>query len=312
MSKDYVYTGVEKALFLLSRGHCYEPNCQVPVLQVIKGEPFVNVQIAHICAEEENGPRHDASMTREERRSFTNLMLLCKPHHTMIDRMATVEDYSVSLLQAWKENREGGFASQLNGIGVLNEEHLQELMAGAVVEVRQDIEEVTGVLTSVSRETADMIKSLALEAFDRPYIPGLDHDVVASLERSANMLASLPDHAPMLAKAAEELGDLGTYSSNLRFAVDDIDWSALGEAPGAIQKLGAAIERLPHASLNLEESVDKIERAATELDGSAPPIIHVDDQQRWQYFKVGMGLGVAAVIAVALIIIWLTTNANSG
>ncbi|MEU1900605.1 HNH endonuclease [Nocardiopsis dassonvillei] len=312
MSKDYVPTGVEKALFLLSRGHCYEPSCQIPVLQVIKGDPFVNVQIAHICAEEKNGPRYDMSMTREERRSFANLMLLCKPHHTMIDRMATVENYPVSLLRAWKKAREGDFSSRLNGIGVLNEEKLQELMADAVVEARQDIEKATGVLTSVSKETADMVKSLALEAFDRPYFPALDHDAVASLEISARMLASLPDYVPMLADAAENLGDFERSSSDLLSAVSGIDWPALRGTPEAVQDLNMAVGRLPQASSGLEEYVARIERTAVELDGSVPPVIHIDDQKRWQYLKVGMVIGAVTVIIIAVVIIRLVNGVNSG
>ncbi|MDB4872716.1 MAG: hypothetical protein JWL97_3720 [Gemmatimonadales bacterium] len=308
MSKDNVYTGIEKALFLLSRGHCYEPKCQVPVLQVIKGEPFVNVQIAHICAEEEKGPRYDEAMTREERRSFSNLMLLCKPHHTMIDRMSTVQQYPVSLLRKWKKSREGDAVSLLNGIGGLTEERLQELMADAVTEARQEVVEVVDLLTSVGKETVEMVRSLALEAFDRPYIPTLDLDAVASLERSARMLVNLPDDAPLLARAAEELSDLETYSGNLRYAADMIDWSALRGAAGSIQELSSTIDQLPRMSSGLGQAAQKIERAAAELGGSTPPVIQVDDQQRWLYFKVGVGLGVAVI----LLIVWLIYKAKTG
>jgi len=86
-------SGVEKALFILSRGRCYEPTCQQPVMRLIKGEPIVNVHIAHICSHNDNGPRCAIRMSREERRSFRNLILLCKPHHTVIDRKRNERDY---------------------------------------------------------------------------------------------------------------------------------------------------------------------------------------------------------------------------
>jgi hypothetical protein len=308
VSKDHIYTAVEKALFLLSRGHCYEPKCQVPVLQVIKGEPFVNVQIAHIYAEEEKGPRYAPSMTREERRSFGNLMLLCKPHHTMIDRMSTVHLYPASLLQTWKQAREGNASSVLNGIGGLTEERLQELMSDAVTEARQEVVEAADVLRSVGRDTAEMVRSLALEAFDRPYIPTIDLDAVASLEKSAHLLANLPDDAPLLAQAARELSDLGRHSGNLRSAADEIDWAALRGAADTIHELSSAIERLPHHSSSLGHTVQKIEQVAADLTSSTPPVFQVDDQQRWLYFKVGMALGVAAI----LIVVFLIYKANTG
>jgi hypothetical protein len=247
-------------------------------------------------------------MTREKRRSFSNLMLLCKPHHTMIDRISTVQNYPVSLLRNWKKTREGDATSLLNGIGGLTEERLQELMADAVTEARQEVVEVVDLLTSVGRETVEMVRSLALEAFDRPYIPTLDLDAVASLERSAHMLVNLSDNAPLLWGAADQLGDLETSSRNLCYAAGVIDWSALRGAVENIQELSSTIDRLPRMSSGLGQTAEKIERAAAELGNSTPPVIQVDDQQRWLYFKVGVGLGVAAVLLILLLIY----KANTG
>ncbi|WP_159068771.1 HNH endonuclease [Nocardiopsis alba] len=303
MSKDRIFAGVEKALFLLSRGHCYEENCRVPVLQVIKGEPFINVQIAHICAEEEGGPRYDPSMTREGRRSFENLILLCKPHHTMIDRMATAHEYPVSLLQKWKKEREGDCSSQLNGLDVLNEERLQELMADAVVEVREGIDEVADGLSSLSRETVDTIRSLALEAFDRPYRPTLDYDAVESLERSARRLSNLTDDAHALNKAACRLEDLEVFSNKLHSTFDGVDWAVLDRVPGEAQAISTAIDRLPRSSSALNEITDRIEQAAAELRDSAPQNVFIEDPQRWNYFRWGLvgGLVIATGAIVFLV-----------
>ena len=46
-------------------------------------------------------------MTDDERRAFANLILLCKPCHTLVDK-ARPADYSVERLEAWKRQREGG------------------------------------------------------------------------------------------------------------------------------------------------------------------------------------------------------------
>ncbi|MFI8164577.1 hypothetical protein ACIF6I_35935 [Streptomyces microflavus] len=45
------------ALTTLARGGCYYPGCNVPILRLIDGEPFLNLEIAHIRAFEDNGPR---------------------------------------------------------------------------------------------------------------------------------------------------------------------------------------------------------------------------------------------------------------
>ena len=42
-------------------------------------------QLAHICAVETDGPRHDGSMTADQINSIDNLMLLCTEHHKLID-----------------------------------------------------------------------------------------------------------------------------------------------------------------------------------------------------------------------------------
>jgi len=41
--------------------------------------------VAHIVAEEENGPRGKSLLTIEQRNAESNLLLLCKPHHKVID-----------------------------------------------------------------------------------------------------------------------------------------------------------------------------------------------------------------------------------
>ena len=82
-------------------------------MRLINGEPILNVQIAHICAHDDNGPRCAARFSKEERRSFRNLILLCKPHHTLVDRKRNERVYSEEVLRSWKQQREGVFGAQL-------------------------------------------------------------------------------------------------------------------------------------------------------------------------------------------------------
>jgi hypothetical protein len=59
---------------------------------------------AHIVAEEKAGPRGASILTKEERNSYANLVLLCPTHHTQIDKVCA--DYPVERLHLIKTNHE--------------------------------------------------------------------------------------------------------------------------------------------------------------------------------------------------------------
>jgi hypothetical protein len=87
-----------KRLCTLSGNRCAFYGCAIPLVdddsETIAGE------ICHIKASRRGGPRYDPGQTEDERQSFSNLLLLCSTHHTIID--ADVTKYSVEYLQAMK------------------------------------------------------------------------------------------------------------------------------------------------------------------------------------------------------------------
>jgi len=66
-------------------------------------------------------------MTDEERRAFPNLLLLCKPHHDMIDRVEP-DRFPPDVLQKWKADREGPSLAALAGLQELTEDRLAEML----------------------------------------------------------------------------------------------------------------------------------------------------------------------------------------
>jgi hypothetical protein len=122
--------GTRSALSVLSQGTCYFPGCATSTIVFIDGEPFINYEIAHI-RDAKPGNRYVKDMTDDARRSFSNVVLLCKPHHTLVDK-AHPDDYSIPDLEEWKANREGGGLAALKGLGGLTEERLEALIRGAV------------------------------------------------------------------------------------------------------------------------------------------------------------------------------------
>jgi len=130
--RDYS-AGTRAGLVLLSQGTCYFPGCTTKTIEFIDGEPFVNFQIAHI-RDAKPGNRYVADMTDDERRSFANLVLLCKPHHTLVDKTHP-ERYSIGDLEQWKADREGAAMGTLRGLSGLTEEGLEEMIRRAVASV---------------------------------------------------------------------------------------------------------------------------------------------------------------------------------
>lgn len=59
---------------------------------------------AHIVAREPKGPRGESSLQAEERDSYSNLILLCPTHHTIIDKAE--EEYPVGKLHEIKRMHE--------------------------------------------------------------------------------------------------------------------------------------------------------------------------------------------------------------
>ncbi|MEU0879008.1 hypothetical protein ABZ345_10455 [Lentzea sp. NPDC005914] len=88
-----------KALFALSLGSCYWPGCPERVVRKVGERAIVNADIAHIRAAKKNGPRWDGDMTPAERKSFSNLLLLCSIHHKEIDRPPSCDNYSAEKLE---------------------------------------------------------------------------------------------------------------------------------------------------------------------------------------------------------------------
>lgn len=86
---------------------CSFPGCGKNTVGPDSADPkkrINNGTAAHICAAAKNGPRYDQSMSKEERRSITNGIWMCKDHGTLIDSDFTI--YSADTLRLWKQESE--------------------------------------------------------------------------------------------------------------------------------------------------------------------------------------------------------------
>lgn len=85
---------------------CSFPGCQIKLTEDKKlaSESFPLGEQAHIVAETKNAPRGKSNLTKEERDSYHNLILLCPNHHTLIDK--NPDDYTVEKLHLFKDQHE--------------------------------------------------------------------------------------------------------------------------------------------------------------------------------------------------------------
>ncbi|MBA4286257.1 MAG: hypothetical protein C0434_12070 [Xanthomonadaceae bacterium] len=79
---------IKTILWAAAAGRCEYENCNAPLLgDLISGKAQLNkAYIAHIVAAEPDGPRGDPIRSPMLAKKVENLMLMCDPHHRLIDR----------------------------------------------------------------------------------------------------------------------------------------------------------------------------------------------------------------------------------
>jgi hypothetical protein len=76
---------VKRIIWTKSAGHCAKCREILCVPGVSAEMSHLIGDVAHIVAEEEDGPRGVSALTQEQRNLEPNLLLLCKPHHKQVD-----------------------------------------------------------------------------------------------------------------------------------------------------------------------------------------------------------------------------------
>ena len=198
--------GTVTALALLSQGTCYwpDPPCFVPMIVQVKGHPVFNLQIAHIRAARPNGPRYVHNMDPDQRRAFANLIFLCTPHHTYVDKRP--QDYPIDVLEKWKRDRETGKLAQLSQVDNITEDRFQEIVADALEEKIRDVRDAIARIEQTDADAAALLREIA-DQMDRPTF---NTDVAEMLHDSASILRLILDeeNVTKLSTAADKLSDM--------------------------------------------------------------------------------------------------------
>ena len=150
----------EAALWALSNGRCYAPGCMAPVVKEVRpGVYRKNAQIAHIRGV--RAPRYDPALSRAACASFTNLLILCLPHHGEVDDKKTGETlYPVQTLAQWKTDHEGANGPALAALGPIDEETLTMLLTQVFSPPAKRLQQIADQLEKTGTLTARTLVQL--------------------------------------------------------------------------------------------------------------------------------------------------------
>lgn len=184
--------GTEKALFRLAKGTCYEPDCMKPIIENVDGEPIVAVEIAHVSGAKPGSARYDELMTDVQRASFNNLILLCVPHHKLVDRIRP-DDFPIETLMKWKQANEPDEGTSM--LRALTESSLEESLArvmkdlGPYRDVTLDVN--AGVLTAGNEMIGIPFESISIFLSKNPYLRQFPLIVCVNIRNTGTAAVSL-------------------------------------------------------------------------------------------------------------------------
>ncbi|GIF17185.1 hypothetical protein [Actinoplanes teichomyceticus] len=195
------------ALWAISNGRCYAPDCPFPVVYEVRPGHFrKNAQIAHIFGVKSGARRYRKDMPAAIRDSFANLLLLCTAHHNEVDSEEGERLYTPEVLREWKIRHEGAQNRVLNNLKVYNGDALLDLLTEMTEPPLKRLEAIADRLEKtgeIGAGTVAELKAIVGVLSDT----GPDHRDVRLLAEAAAVLTthSFSSTVQSLAHAAETL-----------------------------------------------------------------------------------------------------------
>lgn len=90
----------QRRLFSSSGGYCQNPACSRELFIEFAEKGIHVAEMAHVFAANDDGPRANARLSKEDRGNFDNLVLLCSTCHTIVDKAP--ETFTDGDLLSWK------------------------------------------------------------------------------------------------------------------------------------------------------------------------------------------------------------------
>ena len=121
----------KRRLFAASAGYCQNPSCSNELFVDTAHKPIHIAEMAHIFAANDDGPRPNSSLSKEERGAFENLIMLCANCHTMVDKAPSAfpDDMMLGWKREHKDKLQGLFGAETFGTRVKARETLTPILA---------------------------------------------------------------------------------------------------------------------------------------------------------------------------------------
>lgn len=220
---------VLRELYLLSGNNCAMPDCDN---LIVDGKGVVVGHVCHLRAAKPGGARFDNSMTNEDRRAVSNLVLMCGGHHKQIDSKQYEAEYPVERVAQIKRDHEAKF----KGIGSSLRKAFQTEYADVTDKLNPSI---AGSFGRLEQALPDC-RLTDEEALPRK------KEVAAYIK----LISKVPDAERRFMLAAIKRAIKLQQHDRILVHVDDV-MSALGVSGAKLKALGSALDRYGVGDLDL-------------------------------------------------------------
>ena len=121
-------------LFADSGGYCQRPDCANRLFVDTATKNIHLAEIAHIIAAGARGPRADVKVSKADKGSYDNLILLCANCHTTIDKAP--DDFPDELVRDWKRKHVDRIKSLFGAVEYQDRLCARKAIEGALAENR--------------------------------------------------------------------------------------------------------------------------------------------------------------------------------
>ena len=112
MSVTSIPDKIKRILWIVAGGRCEFEGCNRPLWFDILTKRTCNAAyIAHIIADQPDGPRGHKTLSKKKCADIDNIMLLCNDHHKMIDDRNNLQEFTVERLVEMKKRHEARIES---------------------------------------------------------------------------------------------------------------------------------------------------------------------------------------------------------
>lgn len=137
-----------RELYLYSGNQCAYPGCTSSLL---KDNSTWNCEVAHIYGVKEGSARGEHTLTNEELRDVSNLLLMCQEHHSDIDNKALEGRYTVEVVRKMKVDHENRYREAISGLA-----RIVDTSAGSGPRYPTNLQALDGFDDELERNIEDM------------------------------------------------------------------------------------------------------------------------------------------------------------